>query len=302
MPAVPRDERGLALLSALLAVTLLAIVVIEFAEVGLVHAHLSRNASNAVAARLLARSAVVAGESLLIREKRESASVTAPDGLWALPITVPAGDGTVALRISDEEGKLDLNRVADPKVRPALARLFESLDLDPALLAEIEAWIAPAPGGAAGADNSPDCVLPACTPRHGPLLSLDELRLLRGFDDGVLRRLRPHASAWGERGSGQVNVNTADPLVLRAVGCEVGKGIAVPPGGFERLDDVAECSAKEARALLKTRSNVFSILAEGTVGDVTQAIVAVVAPDAKRARRLAWRERPVSDLAPPDVP
>lgn len=299
-----RDQRGLALLSSLLAVTLLSIVVLEFAEVQMVHTHLGRNADNAVAAQLLARSAVVAGEALLIQDKKENSNrPTAPDGLWAMPITVPAGDGMVSLQISDEEGKLDLNRAGDPKVRPALQRLFEELDLDPGLLAEIEEWIAPAPaGGEAAAPTAADCVLPSCTARRGPLLSVDELRLLRGFDDRTIRRLRPYAGAWGERGNGQVNVNTADPLVLRAIGCEVGKDLVVPPGGFERVQDVTECSSKEAGQLLKTRSDVFSIAATGTVGDVTQGVTAVVKPDARRARRLSWRERPVSDLSPQEVP
>ena len=54
---VPRDERGVALLSALFAVALLTIIVIEMTDATLVHTHLTRNAGNAMAAQLLARSA-----------------------------------------------------------------------------------------------------------------------------------------------------------------------------------------------------------------------------------------------------
>lgn len=305
-----RDQRGLALLSSLLAVTLLSIIVLEFAEVQMVHTHLGRNADNAVAAQLLARSAVVAGEALLIQDGDENRTRTAPDGLWALPITVPAGDGMVSLQITDEEGKLDLNSLQGLKktqVRAALVSLFEKLDLDPELLGEIEEWIAPPPtGGEATAPTAADCVLPSCTARRGPLLSVDELRLLRGFDDRTIRRLRPYVGAWREdsigKVGGKVNVNTADPLVLRAIGCEVGKDFTVPPGGFEDAKDVTECSSKEASQLLTTRSDVFSITATGTVGDVTQSVTAIVKRTPNGIRRLSWRERPVSDLSPQEVP
>jgi len=291
-------ERGLALLSALLGVTLLAVVVVELAESVMVHTHLGRNAGNALAAQLLARSAVVAGEALLIEDAKQNPSKTTADGLWAMPIVVPAGDGTVGLQITDEDGKLDLNQVRDKRMRAALERLFTELDLAPGLLDDLVTWTEPADGpGAAGAQAL--CSLPACTPRGGPLASLEELRLLRGFDDRAIQRLRPYATAWGERGASVgVNVNTADPVVLRALGCEVGADFRVPPGGFEQTREVEACPDK---SLLRIKSSVFRIQASGTVGDLTQGVTAVVRRDARRATRLSWRERPVSDLAPPGV-
>lgn len=301
-PTPRRDrERGLALLSALLAVTLLAVVVVELAETVMVHTHLGRNAGNAVAAQLLARSAVVAGEALLIEDAKQNPSVTSADGLWAMPIVVPAGDGTVGLQISDEDGKLDLNQVRDGRMRTALERLFTELDVDPSLLDEIVAWTEP-PGGPAGAGASAACALPECVPRRGPLASVEELRLLRGFDDRVLQKLRPYVTAFGERGTTVgVNVNTADPVVLRAIGCEVGADFRVPPGGFEQTSDVEACPEGPARSLVRIKSGVFRITASGTVGDLTQGVTAIVRRDARRATRLSWRERPVSDLAPPGV-
>ena len=295
-------ERGLALLSALLAVTLLTVIVVELADTAMVHTHLGRNAGNAIAAQLLARSAVVAGEALLIDDAKKTPSVTAPDGLWAMPIVVPAGDGTVGLKITDEDGKLDLNQVRDKRMRAALEKLFDELDLDRALLDEIVAWTEP-PGTPAGATAESFCSLPACVARHAPLSTVEELRLLRGFDDRTMQRLRPYVTAYGERGASVgVNVNTADPLVLRAIGCDVGADFRVPPGGFEQTRDVEACPEGDARSMIRIKSSVFSIVASGTVGDLTQGVTAIVRRDARRATRIAWRERPVSDLAPPGVP
>ncbi|MBU6283230.1 type II secretion system minor pseudopilin GspK [bacterium] len=300
-PRAVERERGLALLSALLAVTLLTVVVVELADAVMVHVHLGRNAGNAVAAQLLARSAVVAGEALLIEDAKQNPSVTSPDGLWAMPIVVPAGDGTVGLQISDEDGKLDLNQVRDKRMRAALERLFTELDLDPGLLDEIVAWTEP-PGSPAGEGAASFCALPDCVPRRAPLGSVEELRLLRGFDDRALQKLRPYVTAWGERSSTVgVNVNTADPVVLRAIGCEVGADFRVPPGGFEQTRDVEACPEGDARSLVRIKSGVFKIVASGTVGDLTQGVTAIVRRDARRATRLSWRERPVSDLAPPGV-
>ena len=61
-----RDERGIALLIVLLAITLLTIVVIEFTDAAQVETHLALSARNALQATYLARSGVNVAEALVI--------------------------------------------------------------------------------------------------------------------------------------------------------------------------------------------------------------------------------------------
>ena len=101
----------MALLSALFAVALLTVIVIEMTDATMVHTHLNRNAGNAMAAQLLARSAATAAEALVADDDANPPERDVP--------AEPLGDcrcsasrrapGVVNVQISDEGGKLDLN-------------------------------------------------------------------------------------------------------------------------------------------------------------------------------------------------
>ena len=161
--------------------------------------------------------------------------------------------GSARLRFEDEGAKLDLNQIINnQEQRTALEKLFRELDLDPVLLDGVEAWI----GDPNGARSY--CALSPCEPRGGKLTSLDELRLIRGFDDSVIAKLAPYVTTHGEKG---VNYNTADPLVLRAIGCaDVGPDFRPPDGcKFEQMPD--QC--KPAKPQPIKQSKFFTIHATG---------------------------------------
>lgn len=315
-PRRARDQRGVALLSALFAVALLTVIVIEMTDATLVHTHLNRNAGNAMAAQLLARAAATAGEALVTSDDTNPGSLTCPQNIWALPLFgIPAGAGVVGLQITDEAGKLDLNSVLEPRYRDAVKALFSSLELDPSLVDRVAAWIDPAmaPGGA-----SDYCALDMpCAPRQQALRSLDELLLIRGFDERALALLRPFATAVprdGQPGRAQaVNPATAKPQVLAAIGCEGGDSLPPCPITLgdddeetkEWLDELkqwkeANCTPA-AQSMLKPQSNLYSILASGTVGDVTQTLRTTVQRTGDKAKRLWWQERPLSEVLPVEV-
>src|SRR5690242_5103358 len=66
---VIEDERGMALIMALLAVALLTITVVEFLYSAEVDSRMARNSLNGLQASLLARSGIALGESLLIKDQ-----------------------------------------------------------------------------------------------------------------------------------------------------------------------------------------------------------------------------------------
>jgi general secretion pathway protein K len=207
----------------------------------------------------------------------------------------------VALEIQDEGGKLDLNRVQEERQRQALDRLFQSLDLPPQLLDALAMWTSP-DAEAAAARGGQECRLDIpCVPPRGGLRSIEDLRLIPGFDDRTMSLLRPFVTAHPGRAANTINVNTAPAIVLQALGCGVGADFAPPPGGYESVAEFSEDVTCEGAPPLGVQSNLFSILASGTVGDTTQTVLAVVERSQSRAKRLTWLERSVFDLAPAEV-
>jgi general secretion pathway protein K len=316
-------ERGVALLATLLAVALLTVIVVELTDATLVHTHLTRNAGNAMAAQLLARSAETAGEALVTNDTTNDPDVTCPDDEWATPIVgLPVGPGVVALEISDEGGKLDLNSVATERYRAAAAELFETLGLEPELVDRVAAWIRPATSDPMATDQASDyCALPMpCEPRQGALNSLEELLLIEGFDESTLRRLRPFVTVVKRDGSGsaatraeKVNLNTAREELLVALGCQTGAAASRPPCSSTMTEEDLTAWRAEVQAWLTdscdgvprdtfvTSSKLFAIRAVGTVGDLSQTLRVLVRRDGARARRLWWQERPVSEVLPVEV-
>jgi hypothetical protein len=154
-----------------------------------------------------------------------------------------------------------------------------------------------------------------CAPRQQPLNSLEELLLIRGFDDRAVARLRPYVTALpgGGRQRPKVNVATAKPLVLEALGCEAGDSLPPCPVTFGGDDEKVDSWLKEdvenwktsctteAKGMLGTTSNVFSILASGTVGDVTQTLRTTVRREGDKVHRLWWQERPLSEAMPVEI-
>ena len=316
---VLRGERGVALLSALFAVALLTIIVIEMTDATLVHTHLTRNAGNAMAAQLLARSAELAGEALISNDDANPPGVTCRQNPWALPIFgVPAGEGVVGLQVSDESGKLDLNSVRDPRYQEALKELFRSLTIDESLVDRIGPWISDPndPAMATGGGTNYCALAMACTPRHKPLQSIEELLLISGFDEQMLARLRPYVTVIprpdGKPGAAQsVNPLTAELAVLTAIGCEGGTPPPDCPQSFasDEKKQEWEASFKEwqttncpkAKVALKKQSNFYSILASGAVGDVTQTLRTVVKRNGDKVETLSWQERPIAAAMPVEV-
>lgn len=218
-----KGQRGVALLLALLTMVLLTVVVMEFTVSTQVD---YRRAAMWLAARraaLLAEGGLaLAGEVL-----RQDSSFGLTDSLadiWARDLPpIDTGAGMLAVRIEDEQGKLNLNALAVGSLSPAGRRfqtLLDRLDLDPALASPLADWLdrndAPGPGALAAEKDWYARLDAPYQPRNAPMRSYAELALIRGFSPEVLARLRPFVTVLPEVDS-KVNANTAPPEVLRAM-------------------------------------------------------------------------------------
>ncbi|HKC93682.1 MAG TPA: hypothetical protein VKB81_06635, partial [Nitrospira sp.] len=164
---MPRpNERGVALLLALLVLALLVALILEFDSDARREYREAAAFRDNFKASVLSRAAVQAARAVLqqdlMRDKQTGQFYDGPTDLWAFPIEKYAiGDGLMTAKIEDERGKLNLNDLgtlatADPNARKTkilrFKRLFHLLQINPDLVDAIVDWVdaddIPEPAGA----------------------------------------------------------------------------------------------------------------------------------------------------------
>ena len=146
------------------------------------------------------------------------------------------------------------------------------------------------------------------------MLSVDELRLVEGFDGTLVDGLRPYVGVWPLAGDGGINLNTAPAWVLAQLtrgtdisGMEpVSEGdvraildaredglICSEAGGGEACTSIQELFGGESISPpMQDRSDFFVVRAIARVVDVERSIEAVLdRSDPAAVQRLAWRAR-----------
>ncbi|MGE0358360.1 MAG: type II secretion system minor pseudopilin GspK [Burkholderiales bacterium] len=301
-------QRGVAVVTAILVVAVAA----STAAYMLAQQSATLNQTALVAARAQADAFAQAGldwaRGILAEDARANAIDTLEED-WARPLAgLPVERAIVSGAISDQESRFNLNNVAkdgrrsDADVR-ILTRLLESLGLDPALALAVLDWVdadfdLAGPGGAEDA-----YYLSTPRPRRAanrPLVQVDELYAIRGFDAAAVAKLKPFVTALPVRTT--VNANTAPPEVLAAI---------LPALSRDEIRDlVAARRAKPFRdkADLRTRAptappgsidtdldvrSAHFLVQVGVSQDDVQvageALVARAAPGAVPATAIIWR-------------
>jgi general secretion pathway protein K len=226
---------------------LIVVICVVMAMTGLVLAFNRRARSALQTADGLRRSAQalccaragLAAATAVIRSQASSgsgaASCASPDANLVLEL----GGGSCRMELSDEQGKLNLNRIADPNGHPDRARvdqLLRLIDLTsredggepigygmvPALIDWIDGdeqvtcldFIQRQNTGAEsdyyqGLERPYRCA-------NRPLQTPEELMLLKGVTDQTFRRLAPYVTVYGD---GLINVNVAPKRVIESL-CE----------------------------------------------------------------------------------
>jgi len=292
-----RDERGVALLAAVAGLAVLGVLAVGLAHTSAVDQHLARNALAALQADALARSGVAAAAVFLT--ERDPDAIDWPHAPWAEGSgRQPLGAGWVEVTAEDEARRLPLGV---PELADAVPRLLRILGLDdPALTDALLDWTdpddAPRPLGAERAYYLG--LTPPYAPRNGPLASVGELALVRGFTAPIIARLRPYVTVSPEA---RVNPNTASREVLLAVvedAATVERLLAArtraaidPEKDLAALLPGATPEALDAlRARLTARGAAYSVRALAGVADLQRAAEATLfAPAGASAEVIAWR-------------
>jgi general secretion pathway protein K len=227
------DQRGIALLTALLVValaTLLVAMLLDRAESGIARTrNLTRGAQGDQYAAGLEAWAI----DLLRRDAAEDSSVDSRDDIWGSPLPpTPVPGGSVRGAMRDLNGCFDLTRLIDqagvevPRETARLRRLLAALKLNPDLSDAVVDWLdadfETRPRG--GEDNLYLQAAPGYRAANRHMVHVSELRLVRGFDSTTYATVAPHVCALPDRSP--LNVNTATVPVLMSLGATITQGMA----------------------------------------------------------------------------
>lgn len=175
-------------------------------------------------ADLYAQAGLDWARGVLAEDARRAKDVDSLDEGWAQPIAaLPVDRATVAGAIADEQGKVNLNNLFPEGQRSdADLRIFRSLlgslAISPDLADAVLDWIDRDSDLASGAGAEDSYYLALARPYrapNAPMVQVEELYRVRGFDPATVAKLKPYVTALPGRTS--INVNTASDVVLAAV-------------------------------------------------------------------------------------
>jgi general secretion pathway protein K len=225
---VSSKQRGVALVTALLVVSLATIVAVAMATRLQVDVRRTGNLLHGEQAYAYALAAESWAEVILRRDAEDSKIDTLGEN-WATalpPIAVEGG--FVSGRIEDLQGRFNLNNLVGADGKPSVPdleyfkRLLVLLEVEPGLATALLDWI-DADINATLPDGAEDDIYlledPPYRAANRPLVSTSELRLVKGFSPEIIALLAPFITALPEPTA--LNINTASPLVLQALHAEL---------------------------------------------------------------------------------
>ncbi len=301
------NERGMVLLLVLVVVALLSALLSDFAFSTLIDLRLTETFRDTTRAEYLARGGITAGRMILQTDRNSYDSNNDPFELWSIGVQeYPLADGAVSVQIEDLDGRLNLNRLfnaasnsPDVVYYDRFVRLCTELALDnPESLANaLIDWIDPDQEVSAGGAEDIDYLGldPPYAATNGPLESLDELRLVKGFDAETVARLAPFVSSYG---SGKLNINTAAPELLRSWDADAASTIddllgRREEGPYKQLEELRDIlgvegfTALDRNQDLAVTSSFYLINSRGRVNDGVRRMQAIVD---KTNDKLLWQK------------
>jgi general secretion pathway protein K len=223
--APARRQRGVALITAVMIVAIAAAVAAKIAFAHQIWFRQMENVGDRGATDLLRRGALHWASVALLEDAAQN-SIDHLGEPWAqgLP-TLPVDGGAIHVSVEDAQGRFNLNNLMlnnqpSPADVSVFQRLLVELKLDPLLANALIDWLdqdsnITSPGGAEDVDY-----LNLKTPYRAanqPLTSIDELRLVKGFDAKTVQLLLPFVTVLPSAVRSTINVNTAPPEILVAL-------------------------------------------------------------------------------------
>ena len=301
-------QRGVAVVTAILVVAVAASTAAYMLSTQSSTLNQTALVSSRAQADLYAQAGLDWARGVLAEDARASATDTLAEG-WAQPLVgLPVERAVVSGAIADLQSRYNLNNVvkdgrrSDADVQ-ILTRLLESLGLDASLAVAVLDWV-DADVDLAGNGGAEDAYYLSLPRPHRaanrPMVQVEELYAVRGFDAKAVAKLRPFVTALPARTP--VNANTVSPEVLAAILPQLSRDEVRALADSRRarpFKDRADLKARAAKAApsavdndLDVKSDHFLVqvgVAQDDVQVATEALVARAAPGATPATAIIWR-------------
>lgn len=269
------SQRGLVLVATLVMIVLLAAIVVEFFYNSRIELHLARNMSQGIQALEIADGGLTLALQALSQEAWEDQNQDMA-GRLSGQIPVAIGSGTCRIRLTQESGKLNVNRLVDEAGnlnRVQINRCLQMIDLynqaarkasaDPVsygVVAAIIDWIDAddkitvlswVEGANKGAESQTYLDQdPACQCKNGPVEVLSELLYVRGVTPELLfglvdtqtgERVPGLQTGLSTHGGETININYTSSWVLQSLVSDVSERLAeqiIRHRPYQRLQDL----------------------------------------------------------------
>jgi general secretion pathway protein K len=320
-----RDNRGFALILTILVVSLLVVLTLQFKTGMWAGLYASANLRDGIKLGSVARSGVNLALAVLSEDGASSISDSLKE-TWAQSkeLSVNSVDlfeeGRLQVEISDLSGRIPINRLINENgatneaLRMLLTRFLSlesfGLELEAVenLIDAIKDWIDPDDevtrfGAENGYYQSLD---PPYACGNGPMDSLSQLRLVKGMTDALFfgsddsgSGISNHLTVYGD---GRININTADPLVLRALSDDIDadmvqdmmdyrldeKNDLADPAWYRKIPGMGHLTIDPD--LIKISSDYFEVQSAGMAGNMSRQVTAVVKrKDGSSVQIVAWK-------------
>lgn len=290
---IKSSQAGVALLTILVMVALATILAATIAKRQTNTAENTGYLMRQNQSLLYAKSAEAFFSELLNQDSDNGNSVDHLQENWAKPMPpFPVEDGSVSGRLIDESGKFNLNnlvKVDGNQVNESARRWFEKLLQRVGLPAELSQAVIDwqdsndeAMGAMGAESNYYQGLDPAYLTPNTKFHSVEELKLVRGFEGKNFDLIRPYVTALPEQT--KVNMNTAPALLLASIDPKVDvkaveqelKTKQTNLTYFNNIDDlwklnafsgIEEQSKNDAATFLDSKSNFFVAQIEVVLSD-----------------------------------
>lgn len=323
MKGILSNNRGMALILTIMIISLIVTLTLQFNASMRSDLEETANLRDGVKMSYIAKSGFSYALAVLSMDTAEG-SVDSLHDIWADSKTLSenAGslfdDGRVELRISDHSAKIQINHLVDENGEynaaqkglltrflrsPVFGLSSEEVDN---IVDAIKDWI---DGNSEvtrfGAEDTYYKTLEkpyAC--KNAPLEFVEELLLIRGITKELFygTEERPGISDYlTTYGDGKININTADPLIVRALSDDMDDGMVEEivsyrddeendlsdPGWYKTLPGMSNVAISDD--LLTTSSTYFKVTSEGLRDNMAKRISGMVKRTEGELETLSWK-------------
>jgi len=297
-------QRGVAVLIAMLAVTVGTIIAVNLMWQGTLDLRRAESALATDQGMLYVQGAEAWAADILRQDMVDSPQTDNLGEVWATELPpLPVDGGTIQGKLEDLQGRFNLNNLIndrglpDPLAVKQFERLLSLLEIDPSLAGGVLDWLDPDtdvrfPNG--GEDSTYAAADPPYRAANTEITTATELMAVTGFDRKTYATLAPYVTAL-PRGT-KLNVNTATDVVIASlsemIDLSTAKALVEERGNKEFVDIKGTFEGLVDKDMLKRIDGVsehFLLTATVTLGTNQMTMRSVLQRDRSGLTRALFR-------------